>query len=290
MLVRLLRPIAYTPLCILQAVGAGLGWIAWWTSPTYRRRLADNARRAAQFDSNIDYIRLRRSSIVEHGKGALELLAAWLRPIPAVAALVTEVQGKAHLDAALARPEPIIFVSPHLGAIEVCGVYLAHVVPRALAALYRPPKLAWLQPLMLASRDRGNGRPAPANAQGVRVLLKTLKEGQSVYILPDQAPGGGDGAWAPFFGHRAYTMTLLARLARSSKATVLFCFAERRKGGRGYIMHFEPMQGSFTGDAVADATTLNQNLERLILKAPAQYLWSYNRYKTPAGAPAPESE
>ncbi|GGP23580.1 lysophospholipid acyltransferase family protein [Silvimonas iriomotensis] len=290
MLVRLLRPLAYTPLCILQAIGAGLGWIAWWTSPTYRRRLADNSKRAAQYDTTLDYIRLRRSSIVEHGKGAVELLAAWLRTVPDVAAMVKEVKGREHLEAALARPEPIIFVSPHLGAIEVCGVYLAHEMPRALAALYRPPKLKWLEPLMLASRDRANGRAAPANAQGVRMLLKTLKEGQAVYILPDQAPGGGEGAWAPFFGHRAYTMTLLSRLARSSKATVLFCFAERRPCGRGYVMHIEPMQGSFTGDPLADATTLNHNLEGLILKAPSQYLWSYNRYKTPAGAPAPESE
>ncbi|WP_283150944.1 lysophospholipid acyltransferase family protein [Silvimonas soli] len=290
MLVRLFRPLAYIPLCILQAVGFALGWVAWWTSPTYRRRLDDNARRAAQFDTTIDYIRLRRSSIAEHGKGAMELLAAWLRKPQHVSNMVKRTQGWEHVEAALQKPEPIIFVSPHLGGIEVCGVYLGWNIPRIMAALYRPPKIKWLEPMMLASRDRANGRAAPANAQGVRLLLKTLREKQTIYILPDQAPGAGDGAWAPFFGHRAYTMTLLPRLARSNKATVLFCFAERLSWGRGYVIHVEPMQGSFNGEPARDAALLNRNLERLILKAPAQYLWSYNRYKSPAGAPEPESE
>lgn len=289
MLVRLFRPLAYIPLCVLQAAGIVLGWIAWWTSGTYRQRLDANSARAARF-AGLDYIRLRKSSIAEHGKGAMELLAAWLRHAKDVAAMVKRVDGWEHVEAALAQPRPVIYVSPHLGAIEVCGIYISMNTPRIMAALYRPPKLKWLEPLMLASRDRERGRAAPANAQGVRLLLKTLKEKQSVYILPDQAPGGGEGVWAPFFGQKAYTMTLLPRIARNSDAIVLFCFAERLSWGRGYAMHIRPMQGEFTGDALADATVLNRNLELTILQAPNQYLWSYNRYKRPAGAPAPESE
>ena len=290
MLVRLIRPLAYIPLLILQSIGVVLGWLAYWASGTYRQRLDANTARAARYDNALDYSRLRLASISEHGKGAFELLASWLRKAQDVADLVKRREGWHHVEEALARPEPIIFVSPHLGAIEVCGVHIGMSIPRIFAVLYRPPKLKWLEPLMLASRDRENGRAAPANAQGVRLLLKTLKEGQAIYMLPDQAPGAGDGVWAPFFGERAYTMTLLPRLARNSKATVLFCFAERLSWGRGYVMHVAPMQGEFTGDAQADAAVLNRNLEMTILKAPTQYLWSYNRYKRPAGAPAPESE
>ncbi|WP_035055781.1 lysophospholipid acyltransferase family protein [Andreprevotia chitinilytica] len=284
MLVALCRPFAYLPLALMHAAGVLLGWLVWAVSPTYRRRLRANLMQSGLVQGG-NYTQLLHSSIAAHGQGALELPAAWLRRPLDVADLVRERVGWAHVEAALAKPNPVIYVSPHLGGIEVCGIHLGWHSPRIFAALYRPPKLRWLEPLMLASRNRENGRAAPANAQGVRMLLKTLKQGQSIYILPDQAPGGGEGIWAPFFGKPAYTMTLLPRLARQFDATVLFCFAERLSWGRGYRLHIEPMQGEFTGDAVADATTMNRNLEALIAQAPAQYLWSYNRYKHPAGAP-----
>ncbi|GAA5784056.1 acyltransferase [Chitiniphilus shinanonensis] len=287
MLVALLKPLARLPLPFFHAVGWLLGWLTWWGSPTYRRRMADNLRRSGLAASDADYSRLIRSSIAAHGMGALELIPAWLRPLPSVAALVVERDGWQAVDDAVARQAPIIFVSPHLGSIEVCGAYLAASQPRLLTALYRPPRIAALEPLMLASRTRGGAQAAPANAQGVRQLLRTLKQGQSVYMLPDQAPGAGEGAWAPFFGRPAYTMTLLARLARSTDASVLFCFAERLSWGRGFRIHVRPLQGAFSGDAQADAALVNANVEGLIRIAPAQYLWSYNRYKRPSGAPEP---
>jgi KDO2-lipid IV(A) lauroyltransferase len=155
--------------------------------------------------------------------------------------------------------------------------------------MYRPPKLAWLEPLMQAGRMRDNARTAPATGAGVRQLMKALKSGEATAILPDQAPGAGDGIWAPFFGRDAYTMTLLPRLAISANAVVLFFYAERLSWGRGFIVHLYPMLGQFSGDKLADARALNHNVESLISRSPSQYLWSYKRYKQPAGAPAPES-
>ncbi|SMC26448.1 KDO2-lipid IV(A) lauroyltransferase [Andreprevotia lacus DSM 23236] len=286
MLVRLLRPLAWLPLWLYHALGTLLGWLAWVLDPAYRRRLAENLGQSKLAKNGVDYNRLLRRSVSELGKAALEMPVHWLRPAQRVADLVTERRGWEHVEAALARPEPIIFVSPHLGGIEACGIHISMSIDRQLAALYRPPKIKSLEPLMLASRDREKGLAAPANAKGVRLLLKTLKAGQTVYLLPDQAPGGGDGVWAPFFERPAYTMTLLPRLARQFNATVLFCFAERLGWGRGYRLHVLPMQCEFDGDAAADAARMNAQIENLIRLAPTQYLWSYNRYKQPAGAPA----
>ncbi|KAF0814723.1 Lipid A biosynthesis lauroyltransferase [Andreprevotia sp. IGB-42] len=289
MLVRLLRPFAWLPLWFFHAAGTLLGWLAWLLDSAYRRRLADNLRQANLAKSGRDYNRLLRASVGEQGRAAAEMMVHWLRPAEKVAQLVVERNGWEHVDAALARPNPILFVSPHHGAIEACGIHLAMRIPRQLAALYRPPKIHALEPLMLASRDRENGLAAPANAKGVRLLLKTLRAGQTAYLLPDQAPGAGDGVWASFFGRPAYTMTLLPRLAHQFDATVLFCFAERLSWGRGYRLHVLPMAGAFSGKPEYDAALLNQHLETLIKLAPTQYLWSYNRYKQPAGAPpAPE--
>src|ERR1035438_7091048 len=87
-----------------------------------------------------------------------------------------------------------------------------------LTALYRPPKKKIVEPLMLAGRDRSNLRLASTDLKGVRVLMRALKRGEAIGILPDQAPGVGEGEWAQFFGRPAYTMTLVGRLVAASGA------------------------------------------------------------------------
>jgi KDO2-lipid IV(A) lauroyltransferase len=135
----------------------------------------------------------------------------------------------------------------------------------------------------------GGGETAAADTGGLRVLLRALKTGGNIVILPDQVPGSGEGVWVNFFGKPAYTMTLLPRLAASTNAAVLFFFAERLAGGEGYRMHIEPMAGQFSPDRRTAALQTNHMVEKLVSMAPAQYLWGYNRYKHPAGAPLPES-
>jgi KDO2-lipid IV(A) lauroyltransferase len=153
-----------------------------------------------------------------------------------------------------------------------------------LTALYRPPKLRWLEPLMLAGRQRWHAILAPANLRGVRMLYRVLQKGGHVGLLPDQAPGAGEGVWADFFGRPAYTMTLVMRLQRATGAAVVMGYAERLPDGRGYRLHVEELP-----TAHLDETALNGAIERLVRRCPAQYLWSYNRYKTPAGAPPPQA-
>ncbi|MDK2122943.1 lysophospholipid acyltransferase family protein [Parachitinimonas caeni] len=285
----ILKLFAHLPLPFIHALGTLLGWIAYWVDGTYARRLTENLRQSGLAVGADDYSRLRRASIGEAGRGALEVLAAWGRAPDRVAALVKNCDGWQHVEAALAARRPLLFITPHLGGFDVAGRYVASRLPFPLTAMYRPPKLSWLEPLMNAGRVRGNGRTAPATAAGVRQLLKTLKQSEAVVILPDQVPGAGEGVWAPFFGKPAFTMTLLPRLAKSADACVLFFFAERLPWGRGYRVRILPMVGEFNGDRSHDAALLNHNLEHLIRLAPAQYLWSYNRYKQPAGAdPAPE--
>ena len=140
---------------------------------------------------------------------------------------------------------------------------------------------------MEKGRSRGGAVTVPADSSGVRALLKTLKLGGNIMILPDQVPGKGDGVWADFFGRPAYTMTLLPRLAESTGAKVVFFFAERLAKGMGYHVHFIPMETLFDNDKEKASQQTNEMVEKLIRMAPTQYLWSYNRYKHPAGAPLP---
>ena len=141
---------------------------------------------------------------------------------------------------------------------------------------------------MRAGRERGQMRLARADIGGVRSLYKALKRGEVIGLLPDQVPGNGEGEWTEFFGRPAYTMTLVGRLMEASGATVLMSYSARLPQGAGYVIHIAPLEFS-PGASVTKQ--INAALEQVIRTNPAQYLWSYNRYKTPAGAaPMPQNK
>jgi KDO2-lipid IV(A) lauroyltransferase len=116
---------------------------------------------------------------------------------------------------------------------------------------------------------------------GVRLMIKALRQGHAVGLLPDQVPPQGMGLWTPFFGRDAYTMTLGARLAQQTGATVLLAWSERLSWGRGYALHFREMTSPLSEHLDTAVAQINQEMERLIRECPQQYLWGYARYKQP---------
>ncbi len=272
------------PLPWLHAIGALAGAIGYRCASRFRGLIDANLAQAGYTDAA-----LRRQAAREIGKAMFEVPAIWLRPHAEVAALVREARGWDLVEAAQEADRPIVFLTPHLGCFEITAQYYAHRAPatKPVTVLYRRPRQAAFSPLMQAGRGRANMKLAASDLGGVRALIRALKSGESAGVLPDQTPRFGEGAWAPFFGRPAFTMTLVARLARASDALVLLIHAERLPRGRGYRIVVEPFGEPFVADATAAATQMNHALERLIRRLPAQYLWNYNRYKVPPGVPAP---
>ena len=279
MLVRLFRLLSHLPLRMLHLLGTVLGWLVWLVSPTHRRRLHENLVRAG-------YAPLRNAAIAESGKSILELAFVWCAAPIRVLAMAT-VQDWQLVDAALGQQRGVIFLTPHLGCFEIIAQYIATREP--LTVLYRPPRKAALKPLMEGARRRPGLALAPANLAGVRMLLKALKGGGAIGLLPDQVPQNGEGVWADFYDTPAYTMTLPAKLQQMTRAVIILAYAERLPNGRGFTIRF------VDGPALADdapqqqARQLNQAMQDLIARCPHQYFWSYNRYKCPAGVAAPGS-
>ncbi|MBI2313429.1 MAG: lysophospholipid acyltransferase family protein [Betaproteobacteria bacterium] len=284
MLQGLLRLAAGLPLGFIQGLGFLLGWLVYWLSPTYRRRLRENLARSGICAGDAEFRRVLKAAVGESGKGPLELIPVWFRDIGAVEALVTECQGWEHVEAARAAGRGIIFLTPHLGCFDISARHAARSFP--ITVLYRPPKLAWLEPLMVAGRGRGNVKLASTDLKGVRALYRALRKGEAVGLLPDQAPGVGEGVWVDFFGRPAYTMTLAGRLAEATGAAVLPAYARRHAGGRGYVVVIRPRL-QLPADPRGAAALISRAVEQLVRECPEQYLWSYNRYKVPAGAEKP---
>ena len=268
------------PLAWLHRLGAASGRIAYWASPTYARLLRENLFASGIGSEDARRTTLLKEAIAETGKGAAEILAVWFGPEDAIARMVVEVEGWEAVDAARARGKGIIILTPHLGCFEMVGVYVGARVP--MTVLYRPPRKPWLEPYMNAGRSRVGSQLAPATLRGVRMLYRALSRGEAVGLLPDQAPGEGEGVWADFFGRPAYTMTLLRRLQEASGATMIMTIAERLPRGRGYRLRARVLPSEGFNEAA-----LNRAVEEEVRRCPAQYLWGYNRYKVPAGAEPP---
>jgi len=269
----LFRLLGHLPLSWLHAIGAVLGWVVWLCSPTYRRHMEENLRLAL---GDEEARRVRPVAIGEAGKAGLELARIWARPQAEAAARVVKVSGWDLVEAATRRGRGILYLTPHLGCFEITAQYLSAYAP--ITVLYRPPKRAWLQELIESGRARAQLHLAAADLSGVRSLLKALRRGEAVGILPDHAPKAGEGRWLDFFGRPAYTMTLAARLVDSG-ATVIMVWAERLPGGAGYHFRLQEPTQAIGGSIEERAQQINCEMEHLIRQCPEQYLWGYNRYK-----------
>jgi KDO2-lipid IV(A) lauroyltransferase len=282
----LFRLLSRLPLRWVHALGAALGWLTYLLSPTYRRTLRANLAQAG-----LDEPRLRRSAIAHAGRQGIEAAWLWQRPAADIVECVQEAEPGS-LAALLARRQPLLLLTPHLGSFEASAQYYAtqpQARERPMTVLFRPPRKDVLRQL-IGERARPGLLLAPANLAGVRMLMRALRSGRTAGILPDQVPSQGEGAWVSFFGRPAYTMTLPARLAAANGARIVFALCERLSAGRGYRLRLVPFDEPLTGDIEADTQRLNLALEALIRQCPAQYLWGYNRYKAPAGAPTPVTQ
>src|SRR3989338_4929490 len=280
----LFRLLALLPLGMLHGLGTLLGRLTYAASAQYAARTRENLQQSGLAPDTTRYRDILSATITEAGKGLVELAWIWVRPYDEVLGRVRECVGLEHIIAAQQHGKGIIFLTPHLGCFEVSALYAAQRVP--ITVLYRPPKLRWLEDVMRGGRERGQAKLAKADVSGVRLLYKALRRGEAIGLLPDQVPSQGEGEWADFFGRPAYTMMLAGRLAESSDATVLIAYSERLPHGQGYVIHVEPLPLDF---AAPVPQQVNAALERVIRACPAQYLWSYNRYKAPRGVQPPEA-
>lgn len=277
MLVSLFRLLSFLPLPALHALGVVVGWLVFLLSPAYRRRLTDNITLAGHRGS-------LWKSVGEAGKGMFELPFIWCAR-PERVLRTARIVNWDLVQQALDAKAGIVFLTPHLGCFEISAQSVAR--HHSLSVLYRPPRKAALKPLIEGARARANLHLAPANLSGVRILLKALKNGQAIGLLPDQVPQNGEGVWANFFGKPAYTMTLPAKLQQMSGAPIILAYAERLSWGRGYAIHFVAFEGELGETPEQQARAINAAMEKLIARCPAQYIWSYNRYKTPPGVTPP---
>lgn len=193
------------------------------------------------------------------------------------------VEGLEHLEAAEAGGMGVVLVVPHFGNWEVLGQFIAARGPST--ALYREARQNALGAAALAGRARTGATMVAATRTGVAQLLRALRAGERLFILPDQQPDEPGGVFADFFGIAAFTPTLVAGLLRHTGSPCVMASCERRRNG--FVIRFELLPETLADrDPVRAATALNAAIEDLVRRAPEQYQWEYRRFaRRPPGEP-----
>jgi KDO2-lipid IV(A) lauroyltransferase len=268
----LLRGLSRVPLRWLHLFGNFVGWCIYCSSARYAKRIQANLTISGIARDPSEYRRLLHAAVVENGKALMELPVVWFRGDAAAARLVLECRGWEAIDSLRRQGRSIIFLSPHMGCFEIAARYVAGHFP--LTVMYRPQRTVWLDSLLESGRTNKQLALAPTTFKGVRMLSKALRRGESIGLLPDHAPGLGEGVWANFFGKPAFTMTLPRKLQRASGAALMITFGERLPCGRGFRLHFEALS-----ENEFDETKLNLAIENLVRRFPEQYHLNFKRYK-----------
>ncbi len=281
---RLFRLLGLLPLNASRALGVVVGWLLWLTRGRAVHITRTNLALCWSELNDDERRQLGRRSLVETAKTGAEVGAIWRRPYAWLEQYILEVEGEALFRQKLAAGKGLILLAPHLGNWEVTAPFVAGHAP--LTALYQPVPWPELDALVLAGRSKSGIRMAPTNHRGVVQLLKALKRGEMVGILPDQVPERDSGAAvAPFFGLPALTMTLVHNLVQRTGCETLCIWAQRVPGGFRVIFQ-DTDPGIHSDDEQVSVAALNASIEACVRRAPEQYQWEYKRFRRlPEGYP-----
>lgn len=272
------------PLWACRLLGRCVGFFL-WLAPT-RSRATTNTNIALCFPeySNWERRKLAFHSLQHTGMLVFEMAIIWHRPYNWLEQRITTM-NKALFDEAQRSEKGLVILLPHVGNWEVFSRFIPAVCDGV--GLYEPPRLPELDEHIKKSREKTGAKMVPTNVRGVAALLKHLRGGGTTCVLPDQVPNNkkSGGVYAPFFGHPAYTMTLVTQLYQRSNCIVMGATAKRVPGG--FEMSFYPVdEDVYSGDEVVSAQAINQLVETCAREIPEQYQWEYKRFRRqPQGSP-----
>ncbi len=273
-----LRLAGKIPLAVSQRLGVALGSLMLLAN-TREVKIARRNLELCFPELGVDErVALLKQSFLHSGMQAFEIAYLWHAPAKGSLDLVESVVGEEHLREILSNKNGLLLILPHLGNWEVVNAFILQRMKGI--AMYTPARLPEVDKIMRHGREKTGLELAEANKKGVVKLLKTLNAGGNLFILPDQEPDRSGGAFAPFFGRQALTMTLISKMLSKSQASPLLAYAQRLGPGKGFRIVFRTLpEGIRDEDLECSLTALNQGVEDLVRESPEQYMWGYKRFR-----------
>lgn len=281
-LIALLWLLHWLPLPILGRIGTAVGHLMYYAIPKRRRIALINLRLCLPELSEAERVAIAKRHFQSYSRSILERSLIWWAPIPRLRRLI-------HVEPAVPQAEmesgPTILLCPHFVCLDVAGV-AARVMP--LATIYSPQKNRAFDDLLRYGRERFGPVRLFTRTDGVKPILRALRDGLPYFMLPDMDFGEKDAAFVPFFGIPAATLTALGRLSAAANAKVIPVIATFLPDYKGYRVVFYPSWQDFPGeDMIAATRRMNAFIEERVREHPAEYFWTHKRFKTrPPGAPS----
>ena len=273
----------WLPLPLLDVLGALLGEFLYLVIAPRRRITLINLQRAFPDKTQQQRRSLAREHFRHMASALLSQSILWWGSKKRIARLI-QVEGEAYIDAY--RDKPVILLAPHFVGLE-WGAQLIALKEMPGATLYRQQSSAVLTRQLVKARTRFMPFRLFSRQDGIKPIIRALRDNLVLYYLPDQDFGPKDSLFVPFFGINAATVPAMSRLCGMTGAAVVPCVTQRIPG-QGFKVSFYPAwENHPSEDAYADTLRMNQFIEERVREMPAQYFWSHQRYKTrPEGEPA----
>lgn len=280
--IALLWLLHWLPLPILAALGQGLGALLWKLAGSRRRIALRNLELCFPTQSPAEREAIAREHFGWMGRSVLErgilLFASRQR-------LLKMMRFDGDIHQAERSEKPVMWLLPHFAGLEWAAPALMLGQARPGVDVYQRQSNEVFDAVLMKSRGRFGRNAFVDRHDGIRPVIKYIRQGFGFVNAPDMDFGPKDSEFVPFFGVPACTLLAPAKMAASLGMTVLPLVITMLPGGQGYrISAPPPLPGYPSADPVADAHAFNAWLEQRILENPAQYLWVHKRFKTrPAG-------
>jgi len=272
----LLWTIHFLPFRVLVWIGNTLGLILYWVASERRRVASINLRLCfPDMDAN-ELKKLVRNHFKIFGRGLIERTLLWWSSKERICSLI-RVEGIEHFEAM--KGKPTVILTPHFVGMDIGGSWISQRADSI--SVYSQQKNRYLSDLLYKKRVRFGNQLIYSRQQGLRPIIKGLRQGKPFFYLPDQDQTVKDGAFIPFFGVPAATITTVPRLAAMTQASIVPCVTRLLPGAAGYVLSFYPAWQNYpTGDDIADTRRMNEFIEQRVLEMPEQYFWLHKRFKT----------
>ena len=290
-LLGVMATLRFLPLPLLRALGAGLGILLWTFAKRRKHVVKTNLMLCfPELDSDSrerlgrDHFKYVVQALLDRSwlwHGSEEQIRARIK-LKGDAQSMALLQDTSHENAM----DPLVIFAPHFVGLDAGWTALGLDSSRALTTIFTQQSSLEMDEWVYAGRMRFGQVSLFRKVQGVSEIVRSLKSGSVLYLLPDMDFGPQDTVFVPFYGQNAATVTSLSRFAKVSKAKVLSVVTQLTPSGYG--VRVSSLWGSFPSDDVqADTKRMNLELQSLIKQMPAQYYWVHRRFKTrPPGEPS----
>jgi len=276
LMVALLWALHWLPLPVIGRLGEGIGNFLFWYKKKRRHITLTNLRLCFPQWSEAQRHAVAKAHFQNYVRSVLERGILWWAPQARLRRLI-KVEPGVPLTAIAARPT--ILLCPHFVSLDVAGV--AVMLESSLCSIYTKQVNDVFDQVLRKGRSRFRPVKLFARSDGVKPIIRAMREGLPFFMLPDMDFGAKDAAFVPFFGIPAATLTAPARIAAATGAQVIPVVATYLPHYRGWTVRFHPAWENYPGDdIVAAARHMNAFIEARVLEAPAEYFWTHKRFKT----------